>query len=153
MVDTLVKADIEHFLRLAMAEAETAAEAGDHPYGAIIVDRQGDIVATGRNAVNSDCDPTSHAESNAIRAACRTLDTLTLEGYRLFTNGAPCTMCAAIMLRTGISDIWYSAPIPPGRTMPTLEEMATLVEASPGVTQGLLEAEASAQLGKWESQR
>ena len=144
-------AEIEQFLRMAMAEADRAAEAGDHPYGAVLVDGSGEVVATGRNAVNSDSDPTSHAETNAIRAACRSLGTLSLMGYRLYTNGAPCTMCAATMIHTGISDVWYSAPIPPGRTMPTLEEMVALVETPPRVTQGVLEAEASAQLRKWES--
>jgi tRNA(adenine34) deaminase len=144
--------DIERFLRLAMEEAEAAAMAGDHPYGAVIVGPQGTIVATGRNGVNTDCDPTSHAETNAIRAACQALGTLSLAGYHLFTNGAPCTMCATTILRSGIDGIWYSAPPDPGRTMPTLEDLAALVtDGAPTVVQGVLEAEASAQLANWSA--
>ena len=143
--------EIEKYLRMAMAEAELAAEAGDHSYGAVIVAPDGTVVATGRNAVNTDSDPTSHAETNAIRAACRALGTLSLAGHRLYTNGAPCTMCAANIIHTGISAVWYSAPIPAGRTMPTLEEMAVLVAHGPAVDQGILADEASAQLARWSS--
>ena len=152
MSDTREPGEVVRFLRLAMDEAERAAEAGDHPYGAVIVDAEGTIVATGRNAVNTDCDPTSHAETNAIRAACTSLGTLSLAGYRLFTNGAPCTMCATTILRTGIDGIWYSAPPDPGRTMPTLEDLAALVAgAAPTIVQGVLADEASSQLAKWSA--
>lgn len=144
--------DIERWLRLAMAEAESAAQAGDHPYGAVIVDQHGTIVATGRNGVNSEKDPTSHAETNAIRAACRQLGTLSLAGSRLFTNGAPCTMCAATIMRVGISEVWYSAPPEPGRTLPTLEELVARTGAtSPAVNQGILAGEASALITRWSS--
>jgi tRNA(Arg) A34 adenosine deaminase TadA len=144
--------DIERFLRLAMEEAEAAAMAGDHPYGAVIVDQQGTIVATGRNGVNTDCDPTSHAETNAIRAACRSLGTLSLAGYQLFTNGAPCTMCATTIIRVGISDIWYSAPPDAGRTMPTIEDLASRAGGNaPTVVQGILKDDARDQLDKWSS--
>lgn len=144
--------DIERWLRLAMEEAESAAQAGDHPYGAVIVDQHGTIVVTGRNGVNSERDPTSHAETNAIRAACRQLGTLSLAGYRLFTNGAPCTMCATTIIQVGISEVWYSAPPEPGRTLPTLEELITRTGgASPSVNQGILASEASAQIARWSS--
>lgn len=144
--------DIERWLRLAMDEAEAAARAGDHPYGAVIVDRHGTIVATGRNGVNSDQDPTSHAETNAIRAACRQLGTLSLAGHRLFTNGAPCTMCATTILQVGIDEVWYSAPPDPGRRLPTLEELVTRTgAAAPTVRRGILAGEASAQLARWGS--
>ncbi len=152
MTDTRDPGEIVRFLRLAMDEAEHAAMAGDHPYGAVIVDPAGTIVATGRNAVNTDCDPTSHAETNAIRTACQALGSLSLAGYRLFTNGAPCTMCATTILRTGIGGIWYSAPPDPGRTMPTLEDLSALVTAgAPMIVQGVLADEASAQLAKWSA--
>ncbi len=132
-----------------MEEAEQAAAAGDTPYGAVIVGPDGSIVATGRNRTNTEMDPSSHAEMNAVRAACRSLRSTSLNGYRLFTNGSPCSMCAAVMIAAGLSEIWYSAPAGPDRTMPTIEE---LVERSkgpvPAVTQGVLAEEASAQLAR-----
>ena len=56
------------------------------------------------------------------------------------------------ILRTGIDGIWYSAPPDPGRTMPTIEELATLVAGGgPKVVQGILADEASAQIAKWSA--
>lgn len=143
-------ANTERLLRMAMDEAETAASTGNHPYGAVIVNPDGEIVSTGRNGVNETHDPSSHAEMNAIRAACMKLGTLSLDGYRLYTNGAPCTMCATVIISTRVSEVWYSAPPSPDRTMPTLEAMiAQSGAAVPMVHQGVLAGEASAQIAKW----
>ncbi len=142
--------EVERYLRMAMEEAEAAAQAGNHPYGAVLVDPDGAIVATGGNGINKEHDPSSHAEMNVIRQACRERQTLSLEGYRLYTNGAPCTMCATAIIRTGVSEVWYSAPPDPDRTLPTLEEMIERSGvASPTVNQGILADEASDQLARW----
>lgn len=130
-----------------MEAAEEAARRGNHPYGAVLVDPEGTIIATGGNGIHTDHDPSSHAEMNAIRQACRALHAVSLEGYRLFTNGAPCTMCATVILRCGLAEVWYSAPSDPGRTLPTLEELIERSGATvPKVHQGVLASEASAQL-------
>ena len=135
-----------------MDEAETAARSGNHPYGAVIVSPDGEIVSTGRNGILVTHDPSSHAEMNAIRAACMTLGTLSLEGCRLYTNGAPCTMCATVIMSTRVGEVWYSAPPSPGRTMPTLEAMIAQSGATvPMVRQGILAGEASAQIAKWSN--
>ena len=150
MTYTSSRADTERLLRMAMDEAETAASSGNHPYGAVIVSPDGELVATGRNGVHDTHDPSSHAEMNAIRAACMTLGTLSLEGYRLYTNGAPCTMCATVIMATRVSEVWYSAPASADRTMPTLEAMIAQSGATaPVVHQGSLADEASAQIAKW----
>ena len=144
------RAEIERYLRMAMEEAETAAREGNQPYGAVIVDPDGNVAATGRNRTAEEHDPSSHAELNAIRELCRERETLSLEGYRLYTNGAPCTMCATAIVRSGLGEVWYSAPPDPGRTLPTLEELIERSGAStPVVTQGILAEEASAQLARW----
>ena len=138
------------FLRMAMEEAETAAREGNQPYGAVLVDPRGSVVTTGRNRTAHDHDPSSHAEMNVIRQACRESRTLTLEGYRLYTNGAPCTMCAMVIIRTGIAELWYAAPPDPERTLPTVEELLKLSGATaPSVHQGLLADEAGEQLARW----
>jgi tRNA(adenine34) deaminase len=150
MTNSTSHAEIERFLRLAMDEAETAARSGNHSYGAVIVSPDGEIVATGRNQIHDTHDPSSHAEMNAVRAACMKLGTLSLEGYRLYTNGAPCTMCATAIMATRVSEVWYSAPPSPDRTMPTLEAMIAQSGATvPKVHQGILADEASAQIAKW----
>jgi tRNA(adenine34) deaminase len=141
-------AGVERYLHIAMEEAETAARAGDNPYGAVIVDPSGTIVATGRNAVNSDHDPSSHAEMNAVRRACRELQTVSLEGHWLFTNGAPCSMCATVMIAAGLGAVWYAAPPNPDRTMPTLEELVERSGAATTVNQGILADRAIEQLSR-----
>jgi tRNA(adenine34) deaminase len=149
MQDEARQVEAERYLRMAMDQAEAAARDGNQPYGAVLVDPDGEIVATGRNQTAEDHDPSSHAEMNVIRQACRDRRTLTLEGYRLYTNGAPCPMCAMAILRTGISELWYSAPPDPDRTLPTVEEMAERSGAvAPVVNQGVLADEASAQLAR-----
>jgi tRNA(adenine34) deaminase len=152
MTHSISQADTERLLRMAMDEAEIAAKAGNHSYGAVIVSPDGEIVATGRNEIHDTNDPSSHAEMNAVRAACTKLGTLSLEGYRLYTNGAPCTMCATVIMATRLSAVWYSAPASPDRAMPTLEAMIAQSGATvPVVHQGILADEASAQIAKWSA--
>jgi tRNA(adenine34) deaminase len=149
-IEVVTMTDHASYLRLAMEEAEAAARAGNQPYGAVLVDAAGNVVATGRNGTIEEHDPSSHAEMNAIRSACRDLRTLTLEGYRLYTNGAPCTMCATAIIGTGVSELWYSAPADAGRTLPTIEELIDRSSAPvPRVNQGVLAEEASGQLARW----
>ena len=62
------------------------------PFGAVIV-AGGKIVATGVNQVTATNDPTAHAEVNAIRAACKALETFELRGCELYTSCEPCPMC------------------------------------------------------------
>jgi len=62
------------------------------PFGAIVV-RNGQIVGTGRNEVTATNDPTAHAEVQAIRDACRNLNTFQLTDCELYTSCEPCPMC------------------------------------------------------------
>lgn len=146
------RANSERYLRMAMEEAEAAVRDGNTPYGAVIVDPEGNVAAVGRNRTVEEHDPSSHAEMNVIRQVCRERRTLTLKGYRLYTNGAPCPMCATAILLSELSELVYAAPPDPGRTLPTIE---ALIEQSGTqnllVTQGILAAEASAQLERLRS--
>ena len=143
------QSEAERYLRMAMDEAEIAVRDGNTPYGAVLVAPDGTIVATGRNQRVEHHDPSSHAEMKVIRQACLDLETLTLEGYRLYTNGAPCPMCATAILRTDIAELWYAAPPDPDRTLPTVEEMIDRSGATvPVVNQGILADEASGQLAR-----
>ena len=72
--------------------AQFAKEKGDAPVCSILV-RGNEIIAEGVEAVKARCDITAHAETEVIRAACRSLKTLNLEGCALYTNVEPCFMC------------------------------------------------------------
>jgi tRNA(Arg) A34 adenosine deaminase TadA len=84
--------------------AREALERGDHPFGSVLV-RDGAIFAEGQNRVNSKLDPTAHAESEAIREACKALETLDLSGYTLYASGEPCWMCATVIRQVGIDRV------------------------------------------------
>lgn len=62
------------------------------PFGAVVV-KDGEIVGRGNNSVTSTCDPTAHAEVNAIRDACKNLNTFQLDGCIVYTSCEPCPMC------------------------------------------------------------
>jgi pyrimidine deaminase RibD-like protein len=79
----------EHFVRLAMAQADLAVQSGNAPFGAVIVDTLGNVAASEHNRVRETLDPSAHAEINAIRVACGRVRRATLEGYRLYVNKEP----------------------------------------------------------------
>lgn len=81
---------------------------GGIPFAAFIVDKNGGILGRGVNRVREHCDPTAHAEVEAIRDACRTLGTARLPGMTLLASGEPCPMCYMSALHAGISQIFFA---------------------------------------------
>ncbi len=79
---------------------------GGGPFGAVIT-RDGEIIATGVNRVTSEHDPTSHAEVNAIRNACRKLNTFDIAGCEIYTSCQPCPMCLGAIYWAHIDKIYY----------------------------------------------
>ncbi len=97
------------FLRRAIALATENARSGSGgPFAAVIV-KDGLIVGEGVNTVTSTLDPTAHGEVNAIRAACKTLETFTLDGCELYTSCQPCPMCLAASYWARLDAIHYGA--------------------------------------------
>ena len=81
--------------------ARQALERGDHPFGSVLV-RDGAIFAEGRNRVNTKMDPMAHAESEAIREACKALESLDLSGTTIYASGEPCWMCSTVIRQVRI---------------------------------------------------
>lgn len=76
---------------------------------AAVVDPKGNIIAKGHTTVWPDKDPTAHAEINAIRAACETLNCCDFpEGYWLYTTFEPCPMCASAVIWSKLDGIVYA---------------------------------------------
>jgi tRNA(Arg) A34 adenosine deaminase TadA len=97
------------FLRRAIHLAtENVRSGGGGPFGAVIV-REGRIVGEGVNTVTAACDPTAHAEVNAIRAAARALGSFTLAGCTLYTSCQPCPMCLAAAHWARLERIFFGA--------------------------------------------
>jgi guanine deaminase len=83
----------EEFLRQAIELAlENVRNGTGGPFGAIVV-KDGIVVGKGMNRVTLSNDPTAHAEINAIREACKQLNTFSLQGCHIYTSCEPCPMC------------------------------------------------------------
>ncbi len=85
-------------MRRALELAERAADAGDVPVGALVVDASGEVLGEGWNRREADADPTAHAEVVALRAAAQRLGTWRLEGCTLVVTMEPCPMCAGAVV-------------------------------------------------------
>ena len=77
------------------------------PFGAIIV-KDNIIVGRGANSVASTNDPTAHAEVNAIRDACKNLNTFELNTCDIYTSCEPCPMCLGAIYWAHIKNIYYA---------------------------------------------
>lgn len=98
--------DDRKFMDLACKLAEENVNAGGGPFGAIIV-RNGEIISTGVNTVTRDNDPTAHAEMNAIRSACQSLDRFKLGDCVIYSSCEPCPMCLSALYWAGVKRIYY----------------------------------------------
>jgi len=97
----------ESFMRRAIALAtENVRSNAGGPFGAVVV-KDGVIVGEGVNTVTATIDATAHAEVNAIRSACRNLNTFDLTGCELYTSCEPCPMCWAASYWAHIKTIYY----------------------------------------------
>lgn len=93
----------KEFMRVALEEARRAAEAGDVPVGAVLVENAtGVILASGRNTREVMQTALGHAEVNAISEACGSLGSWRLSDCTLYVTLEPCPMCAGAILHARI---------------------------------------------------
>src|SRR5918998_1481740 len=130
-------------MRRALLAAESAAERGEVPVGAVVA-RGAQILSVAANEREATGDPTAHAELLAIRDAARTLGGWRLAGCTLYATLEPCPMCAGAAHAARLSRLVYAAPDPKAGYAGTLHN----VPADPRlnhtihVDSGVLEAEA-----------
>jgi tRNA(Arg) A34 adenosine deaminase TadA len=99
----------QRYLRQALALAERARAAGKHPFGALVVDAQGAIVAEGINdSLPPQGDPTRHAELLAASRAARAASPEVLARSTLYSSAEPCAMCAGAIYWCGIGRVVYA---------------------------------------------
>lgn len=79
------------------------------PFGAVIIDKKGNIVSEANNMVLAQNDPTAHAEIVTIRKACKKLGTYDLSEYILYTSCEPCPMCLSAIIWANIKQVYYGA--------------------------------------------
>ena len=102
----------EQFMRRALEEARSAAEADEVPIGAVVVSPKGAIIGRGHNLTEALNDVTAHAEMQAVTAAATRLGGKYLTGCTLYVTVEPCAMCAGAIGWAQISRIVYGAPDP-----------------------------------------
>jgi tRNA(adenine34) deaminase len=91
-------------------DAALGAEAiGEVPVGAVIVDANGELLATASNRTIVDSDPTAHAEILAIRTAAAKIANYRLTGMTLYTTIEPCVMCAGALVNARISRLVFGS--------------------------------------------
>lgn len=140
--------DLE-MMRRALALAQTAAEAGEAPIGAVIVDpATREVVAEAYNEPIRLSDPTGHAEILALRSAAAKLENYRLSGLTLYVTLEPCAMCAGAISHARIGRVVYAASDAKGGAVehgPRYFEQPTC-HSRPAVESGLLAEESSAML-------
>ena len=98
----------EKWMRMALAEAQKAADEGETPVGAVLV-AGGELIAAGHNAREAKHDVTSHAEMETIRAAASRKGDWRLSDMTLYVTLEPCPMCAGAILAARIPRVVYGA--------------------------------------------
>ncbi|EOQ69457.1 tRNA adenosine(34) deaminase TadA [Acinetobacter pittii] len=102
----------EYWMQLAYEQAELAAQQGEIPVGAVLVS-ENRLIGAGYNAPITLLDPTAHAEIQAIRAACSSLENYRLpEDTTLYVTLEPCTMCVGALVHARIKHVVFGTPEP-----------------------------------------
>lgn len=97
------------FMQLAIDTAlDNIKSNNGGPFGSVIV-KDGVLIAKSPNTVTSSNDPTAHAEINAIRLACKELNTFDLSGCEIYSSCEPCPMCLSAIYWARISKVYYAA--------------------------------------------
>ena len=112
-------AEDEKYMRAALREAETAAEEGEVPVGAVIV-HDSRVIGRAHNMREILHDPTAHAEMIAITQAAEALSAWRLEGTTVYVTLEPCPMCAGALVLARVSRLVYAAPDPKAGACGTL---------------------------------
>lgn len=111
MTAPIIVFDDEHFMRLALREAERAADAGEVPVGAVAV-RGGTVLARAHNQVEQLKDATAHAEMIVLTQAAAAVGDWRLDEVTVYVTKEPCAMCAGAMVNARLARVVFGAADP-----------------------------------------
>ena len=101
--------DYNLIMQAALSLAKVAADKGDVPVGAIVVNEAGEILGTGQNLREQNNDPTAHAEIVALRNASEKLGSWRLDDLTIVVTLEPCAMCAGAILQSRVKKLVFAA--------------------------------------------
>lgn len=108
----LLALDHERMAALVAFTARSLTTDNPRPFGALVVHtKTGKLLVRALNAVRQRCDPSAHAEVQAVRLATRRIKEISLAGYTLYTTCEPCPMCMSAALWAGLDRVVYGATI------------------------------------------
>jgi len=132
-------------MQAALSLAKVAADKGDVPVGAIVVNEAGEILGTGQNLREQSNDPTAHAEIIAIRQAAEKIGSWRLDDLTLVVTLEPCAMCAGAILQSRIKRLvfgaWDEKAGAVGSVMDVIRDPRALTKVE--VISGIMEKECS----------
>jgi len=137
----------EHYMQLALQQADVAAQQGEVPVGAVLVLPDGRMFSA-CNAPISQHDVTAHAEIQVMRLACAALGNYRLLGAQLFVSLEPCLMCAGAMVHARLGRLVYGASEPKTGAVASLYQILSdeRLNHQVSVHGGMLAEQASQQL-------
>ncbi|MBC6421568.1 MAG: nucleoside deaminase [Hormoscilla sp. SP5CHS1] len=143
------------WMNRALELAQSAGEAGEVPVGAVIVDSEGQAIASASNRKERDFDPTAHAEIVAIRAAGQALQNWHLNHCTLYVTLEPCPMCAGAIVQARLGLLVYGVDDPKTgaiRTVANIPDSACSNHRLQ-VIAGVMSSQCRQQLQTWFAQR
>ena len=143
--------DYKLIMQAALSLAKVAADNGDVPVGAIVVNEAGEIVGTGQNLREQSNDPTAHAEVIAIRQAGEKIGSWRLDDLTIVVTLEPCAMCAGVIAQSRIKRLvfgaWDKKAGAVGSVMDVIRDPRALTKVE--VVTGIMEKECSEVLSKF----
>ena len=134
----------EEIMLLAIGEAKKAAEMGEVPVGAVIIDEKGEVIAKAHNLRETENRPTAHAEILAIEEAARIKKSWRLSDCTLYVTLEPCPMCAGAIINSRISRVVYGAFDPKAGSCSSVINLFELpYNHKPEISSGILQDECS----------
>jgi tRNA(adenine34) deaminase len=143
--------DDAHWMRVALEEADAAAERGEVPVGCVVVDAGGRALARGHNARESLADPTAHAEMIALREAAARALGWRLDGATAYVTLEPCPMCAGALVHARVARVVYGCADPKGGAVTTMFGIGRDARLNHrfDVTEGVLQDECAQRLRRF----
>ena len=142
-------------MQAALEQAAEAEAAGDIPVGAVLLDPNGQPVASAGNRRERDHDPTAHAELLALRSAARRQQDWRLLGHTLVVTLEPCTMCAGALVLARIERLVFGAYDPKAGAVTSLFDVVRdrRLNHRVDVVGGIMAAECGRQLSDFFARR